>query len=57
MNELDFDWAIGLSDEQIRVNLKRHFGLARPVGEGVPLGWGAKYQGQKSQFFLPSIVH
>jgi len=26
-NELDFDWAMGQSDEQIRVNLKRHFGI------------------------------
>jgi len=58
MNELDFEWATGLSDEQIRVNLKRHFGMAKPVGEGVfPLGWGTKCQGQKSQFFLLSVAH
>jgi len=43
MNELDFDWAMGLSYDQIRVKLKRHFGMAKQVGEGFfPLGWGAK---------------
>jgi len=33
MNELDFNWAMGLSDEQIRVNLKRHFGMPKALGE------------------------
>jgi len=53
----DNDRTMGLSDDQIRVNLKRLFGMARPVDEGLfTLGWSAKCQEQKSQFLLLSIA-
>jgi len=34
MNKLDFNWTMHFSDEQICVHLKKHFGMAKPVGEG-----------------------
>jgi len=35
MNNVDFDEAMGMTDDQIRVDLRKHFQMAKPVGEMV----------------------
>jgi len=45
---------MGLNDEQIKVFLKRYFGMAKTVGEGFfPLGWGRQVSRTEIQVFPP----
>jgi len=44
-NDMDFDWIMGLTDDQIGVNLKKQLKMVKPDGEMfIRLGWGDKFQ-------------